>query len=65
MDLKKSHHVPKDVFESEIRRLDQRIDMVKEIKTGSRRMALEIVLAIMAAASTILAALLGAGIIHF
>ncbi len=64
-EFKKGHSVTKELFDSEIRRLDQRVDSVKEIRVGSRRMVLEIALAVIAAASTMLAALLGAGIIHF
>ncbi|HUW48420.1 MAG TPA: hypothetical protein VMW36_06735 [Patescibacteria group bacterium] len=61
-DLKKSH-VHKDLFESEIRRLDQRIESYKEIRFWSKRAIVDVALAIAAASSTIVAALLAAHII--
>jgi hypothetical protein len=64
-EFKRCQPIKKDLFESEIKRLDQRIDSLKEIKVSSKRAALEVVLALVAASSTIIAALLAAGIIHF
>lgn len=64
-DFKKTPHVAKELFESEIKRLDQRIDGLKEIKFWSKRTVLDVGLAALATTSTIIAALLGAGIIHF
>lgn len=61
-DLKKSH-VGKDIFESEIKRLDQRIDGLKEIRFWSKKTAVDVILAVIATASTIIAALLAAHII--
>lgn len=61
-DLKKSH-VRRDVFESEIKRLDERINSLKEIKFWSRRAIVDVALAAVATASTIVAALLAAHII--
>jgi len=63
--FKKTPHVSKDLFESEIKRLDQRIDSLKEIKFWSKRTILDIALAVLATASTVIVGLLGAGIIHF
>jgi len=62
--LTKRPHVPKELFESEIKRLDQRIDAFKEIKFWSKRTIVDITLAVIATASTIIAALLAADIIH-
>jgi len=59
-ELKKTH-VHKEVFESEIRRLDQRIEDLKAIKFWSKRTLLEIALSIM----TVIATLYGAGVIKF
>ena len=59
-ELKKSH-VHKQVFQSEIKRLDQRIEDLKAIKFWSKRTLLEIALAIMA----VIATLYGAGVIKF
>jgi hypothetical protein len=70
-DLKKTH-VPKDVFVSEVKRLDEKIDKgleglntriedLKAIKFWSKRTLLEIALAILAA----LATLYGAGVLKF
>jgi len=42
----KKKHVGKDLFESEVKRLDQRIDALKEVKFWSKRTFLEIILAI-------------------
>lgn len=64
-DFKKTPHVTKELFESETKRLDQRIDGLKEIKFWSKRTVLDVGLAAFATTSTIIAALLGAGIIHF
>jgi len=68
-DLKKSH-VPREVFDSEIKRLEQKIDSMKEIiasmkeiKFWSKNNILIISLAIIATASTLIAALLAAHII--
>jgi hypothetical protein len=63
-DLKRSH-VHKDVFESEIKRLDQRIDSLREIRFWSKRTIVDIILAIIATASTVIAALLAAGVLKF
>jgi hypothetical protein len=63
-DLKKSH-VHKDVFESEIKRLDQRIDSLREIRFWSKRTIVDIVLAVIATVSTTIATLLATGIIKF
>lgn len=62
-DLKKTH-IPKELFMSEVKRLDQRIDALREIKFMSKRTILDIILAIIAATSTIIAALLATGIIN-
>lgn len=59
-ELKKTH-VHKEVFESEIKRLDQRIEDLKAIKFWSKRTLLEMALAIIAAIAT----LYGAGVIKF
>ena len=59
-ELKKTH-VHKEVFESEIKRLDQRIEDLKAIKFWSKRTLLEIALAIM----TVIAVLYGAEVIKF
>jgi hypothetical protein len=64
-EFKKTPHVTKDLFDSEIKRLDQRIDALKEIRFWSKRTIIDIVLASIATASTIIAALLAKGIIHF
>jgi hypothetical protein len=61
-DLKKSH-VHRDVFDSEIKRLDERINSLKEIKFWSKRAIVDMALAAVAIASTIVAALLAAHII--
>lgn len=63
--FKKTPHVTKVLFESEIKRLDQRIDALKEIKFWSKRTIADIILAVIATASTTIAGLLAAGIIHF
>jgi len=63
--FKRTPHVTRELFESEIKRLDQRIDSLKEIKFWSKRTILDVSLAALATTSTIIAALLGAGIIHF
>jgi len=63
-DFKRTPHVTKELFESEIKRLDQRIDSLKEIKFWSKRTILDVCLAALAASSTIIAGLLAAGIIH-
>lgn len=63
--LKRMPHVSKEVFDSEIKRLDQRIDALKEIKFWSRRTIVDVILAVIATASTTIAGLLAAGIIHF
>ena len=57
----KESHVHKEVFQSEIKRLDQRIEDLKAIKFWSKRTFLEIALAIMA----VIATLYGAGVIKF
>jgi hypothetical protein len=62
--FKKIPHVTKELFDSEIRRLDQRIDSLREIKFWSKRTALDLALAALATTSTIIAALLAAGLIH-
>jgi len=62
--LKERSPVLKEVFVSEIKRLDQRIDDLKEIRFWSKRALVDIALAIIATASTTIAALLAAGIIH-
>lgn len=61
----KRTHVSKELFESETKRLDQKIDALKEIRFWSKRTLLDIFLASVASASTITAALLAMGIIHF
>jgi len=58
--LKKTH-MNKEVLQSEIKRLDQRIEDLKAIKLWSKRTLLEIALAIM----TVIAALYGTGVIKF
>jgi hypothetical protein len=62
--LKKTH-VTKELFESEIRRIDQKIDSLKEIKFWSKRAIVDIVLAMVATVSTTIATLMAAGIIKF
>jgi hypothetical protein len=70
-DLKKTH-IPKDVFVSEVKRLDEKIDKglqalntrmedLKAIKFWSKRTLLDIALAILA----VLATLYGAGVLKF
>ncbi|MDO8125357.1 MAG: hypothetical protein Q6364_13410, partial [Candidatus Hermodarchaeota archaeon] len=59
----KSQHVSRELFESEIKRLEQRIEDIKAIRLFSIRTVLEVSLAIFAAAMTILNALLVLGII--
>jgi hypothetical protein len=61
LETLKKTHVAKELFQSEIKRLDQRIDSLKEIKFWSKRTLLEISLAIIAAIAT----LYGAGVIKF
>lgn len=63
VDILKKNHVSKELFESEIKRLDQRIESLREIKFWSKRTALDIVLAVVATVSTTIATLLAAGII--
>jgi uncharacterized protein (DUF302 family) len=63
--LKKRPYVSKELFESEVKRLDQRVDAMKEIKFWSKRTIIDVILAIVATASTIIAALFAAGVIHF
>ena len=63
--LKNSSFVSRDLFDNVIKRLDQRIDDLREIKFWSKRTILDVSLAVIATASTLIAALLGAGIIHF
>lgn len=63
--LKNSSYISKDLFDNVVKRLDQRIDDIKEIKFWSKRTIVDVSLAIIATASTLIAALLGAGIIHF
>lgn len=62
--FKATPHIGKALFDSEIKRLDQRIDALKEVKFWSKRTIVDIVLAAIAAASTIIAALLATGAIH-
>jgi hypothetical protein len=61
--LKKKPLVSQGIFTSEIKRLDQRIDALTEIRFWSKRTIVDVVLAAVATASTIIAALLAAGII--
>jgi hypothetical protein len=63
-DLKKAN-VSKELFKSEIKRLDEKIDGLREIRFWSKRTLLDIVLASVASASTIIASLLAMGVIHF
>jgi hypothetical protein len=63
--IKNTPNVSKEAFESEIKRIDQKIDGLKEIKFWSKRAIIDILLAAFAATSTIIAALLAAGVIHF
>jgi hypothetical protein len=63
VDRLKGENVPRGVFESEVKRLDQKIDSLREIKFWSTRTVVDIALAIIATVSTIIAALLAAGII--
>lgn len=64
-EFKKTPHVAKELFESEIKRLDQRIDALREIKFWSKRTIIDIILAVIATASTIIAALFAVGVLHF
>lgn len=66
----KDEHISRKEFESDIKRLDEKIDSVntrikdlREIKFWSKRAVLDIALAIVATVSTAIAALLAAGII--
>lgn len=61
----KSSFVARELFDSEVKRIDQQIDNMKEIKFWSKRTILDISLAVLATVSTVLAALLGTGIVHF
>jgi len=63
--LKNSSYISRDFFDNVVKRLDQRIDDIKEIKFWSKRTIIDVGLAVIATASTLIAALLGAGIIHF
>jgi len=63
--LKKTPRVSKEIFDSEIKRLDQRIDALREIRFWSKRTIVDILLAVVATASTIIAALLAAGVVQF
>lgn len=62
--FKRTPYIKKALFDSEIRRLDQRIDALKEVKFWSKRTIVDVALAVIAAASTIIAALLATGIIQ-
>jgi hypothetical protein len=72
----KETHIAKDVFDAHMKRLDEkidkgldalntRIDDLKAIKFWSKRTLLDIILAAIATVSTIIAALLAAGILKF
>jgi hypothetical protein len=87
VDRLKGEHVPREVFDAHIERIDEKIDKgldslntriekglgalsiriedLKAIKFWSKRTILDIVLAIIATASTIIAALLAAGVLKF
>lgn len=65
VETMKKTHVAKDLFASEIKRLDQRIDSLKEIKFWSKRTIVDIILAIIATASTTIVTLIVAGILKF
>jgi len=59
--LKGVPHVSKEAFDSEIKRLDQRIETLKEIKFWSKRTVIDLILAVIATASTTIATLLATG----
>jgi len=61
----KEEHISRGIFESEIKRLDQRIDSLREIKFWSKRTIVDIVLAVIATISTTIVTLLATGIIKF
>jgi len=74
VDRLKGEHVPKGEFDAHIKRLDEKIDTglkaldkriedMKAIRFWSKRMILDITLAMIAVASTTIAALLAAGIL--
>lgn len=72
VDEIKKEHVRMGLFDETIKRIDEkidglgkRIDDLRETRLWSKRTAIDVTLAVIATASTIIAALLAAGYLHF